>query len=170
MCLASREVVQGLLEENAVREFKIGDRIVFYQTGTRFKGTVSNIEIPNELIIKSDDPGGIIYVVHAKQGRHLRVKPKPERKEARRVWIPPDSLGCLNRSIADGSNVYVRTRTTVHPDIEFREVLLNEVVVTREILAKAWDSEARKTGVADTHVSILFPLLCKALGLSEGDA
>lgn len=115
------------------REFKIGDRVRVYRSPEPvFDAEIVSVHEDGRFNVKGEH---VFTSAYPQQCRRLKPsKPKPEKKEARRVWLGTD---------VESGKVGVSTfsyRMQNPGDKEFREVLENEVVVTRETLAKAFKS------------------------------
>lgn len=78
--------------QKPMRNFKVGDRVVFY-SGIRNKGII--IEIGNQIIVRQDrkdiqqETVGLFYL-HPKQCRKLK------KREVRRAWVCPDFIQRMN--------------------------------------------------------------------------
>lgn len=115
-----------------MREFKPGDRVRVYHLQMAFRSDVKDVSHVGHLQVWNDFDSHHMWV-SPKQCRRLKPKSKVK-KEARRVWLGTD---------VESGKVGVSTfsyRMQNPGDKEFREVLENEVVVTRETLAKAFKS------------------------------
>lgn len=76
------------------------------------------------------------------------------KKEARRAWTA--SISDIDKG---RMSLFWNHQPALNDEVEFREVLPGEVVVTRETLAKAWEE------MVDKPMPIQFDFLAKSLGL-----
>lgn len=162
------------------REFKVGDRVsveghLIQRSAwkatlySRFKAKV--IRGPSQhtpsIYVEFDLPHGNSkgpYEVFPSQCR--RLKPKPVKKEARRVWTTERSMSDIDKG---RMSLFWNHQPALNDEVEFREVLPGDVVVTRETLAKAWDKHVAfgDLNVNEAARSFVFKSLAKALGLPE---
>lgn len=151
------------------RPFEIGDRVRVLSFPFRRIGEVVQIYDGSHGVLKirlkrkSMEQVNVEYLdVFPEQCRLLKPpKPKPEKKEARRVWLGTD---------VESGKVGVSTfsyRMQNPGDKEFREVLPGEIVVTRETLAKAIQ-EYWQTPSDEPHTwAVCAREVAKALGLES---
>ena len=156
------------------RPFEIGDRVRVYGDWPNvpihlaFTGEVIEAnkgqaaKYPGFIEVKVDGHPGLSIMVHPKQCRRLRPKPKPEKKEARRVWTTERSMSDIDKG---RMSLFWNHQPALNDEVEFREVLPGEVVVTRETLAKAIQ-EYWQTPSDEPHTwAVCAREVAKALGL-----
>lgn len=159
------------------KPFEVNDRVrVYGHRGNEWRPFVGSITS-----VKSGDEDGLSLAVlkdgkaqpflcHPKQCRRLKPKPRPEKKGARKVWIAETDL-----KAATGHCVHPNEDTfpaqfslgkIVEDDIEFREVLPGEVVVTRDSFRASWIRFCTENNLS-TYDLLCMENVAKALGLPE---
>lgn len=150
-------------------KFEVGDRVRVYGAlgaGSSFCGKIVAVGPTGKLVTVQS--GTTEMNVCPQQCRRLKPKPKPkpEKKEARRVWVHPNGIVELDNMTATSIYVTKNDRTKNTSWVPFRECLPNEVVVTRETLAKAYrDAWSQIPLNEDTSNETMISLIAKALGL-----
>ena len=158
------------------RPFQIGDKVKVLSFPFRRFGEVVQIYdgaygvLKIRLKRKSMEQLDIEYLdAFPQQCRHLKPKPNKActrshphdgpcmgKKEARRVWTTERSMSDIDKG---RMSLFWNHQPALNDEVEFREVLPGEVVVTRETLAKAWEE------MVDKPMPIQFDFLAKSLGL-----
>lgn len=136
------------------KKFKIGDRV--RELGTEDKGTV--VTVDDEWVMVEFDRD--LNCCNTKSELLIRLKPKKKVK-GREIYV-----GFLENGMTEVFNNYP-AKSAVGDFAIMREVLPGEVFVSRESLAKAWDSKVSGYNVANADKSVRFKDFCKALGLPE---
>ncbi len=127
------------------KQFEVGDRVRVYGTSdgeANFSyGAVAitlEAESKNRMLVQFQNGGREKVLVHPKQCRRLKPKPKPEVKEARRVFVFLPSNA--DRGLALGNEQAVMDAQFSFKEVfQCREVLPTDIVTSEEGLAKAWD-------------------------------
>jgi hypothetical protein len=150
------------------KPFEIGDKVNVVGHALTLSGDLdSSYWVPHPGKVMNVVNGGstlhvqmrdrkVVSVVAAGQCKLRRFKPKPKvKKEARRVWLgdlpnPVDFGVTAISPVKQGENC-----------TEFREVLPNEIPITYEKLAEAWEE------MVDNPMPVQFDWLAKSLGLER---
>lgn len=154
------------------RDFKIGDRVRVKGSSVggfgahNLKGSVvGDCVNPDPEFRDVYVKGHGRFTFHVCQLVRLNPpKPKPEKKEARRVWTTERSMSDIDKG---RMSLFWNHQPALNDEVEFREVLPGEVVVTRETLAKAWNADGSVNEAVGCYASNSekFKVFLKALGL-----
>lgn len=159
-------------------KFAVGDRVSCYgnpECGTFYGptiegdyGTVVDLDPVGWVGVNLDSNyGKDKFHFHPKQLRRLKPKPKAEVKvprEWKMLYQPRDPQGIVSIHICREWYVEGPLPEPLKT-FSVREVIPGSVSVTREQLAKAWDT--LKHPLTRSGSSCVFKSLCKAVGLGE---
>lgn len=148
------------------REFKPGETIAFYNNGYRYHGEYLKTYDTGRCQVRSVN--GNDFHIHPKQCRRLRPKKKEEPKER---WL----LREHGRETVFKSMYGARDAAKPGDGVSMVDRMLivgkDEVVVSRDDLAKAWDAHVADTisgSIRLKATEYAFTNFCAALGLPGG--
>jgi hypothetical protein len=159
---------------------KVGDPVTLYWNGAEvYEGEIASLEGQGRVLVRVDNEDGktgSMYHAHRRQCRFRKVErpSAPKKREARRIWIYESCFAEVLKlsdfdCLTENPQVFTRRTDAIgssgkEPMAEFREVLPGEVTISREELAKAWDSFCYPTQDKSSD-SFAFKNFAKYLGL-----